>query len=260
MTLTRIALLAAATAAFASAEEWTKSFQIAERPELRIDTNDASVEVRRGAASRIDIRVVSTGWTLHGRDSVRIVDRQVGDRVELEVKLPSLNWHIGSRSMRIEVTAPARLTADVRTGDGRIYVDGITGALRLNTGDGSIDADRVEGSLDATTGDGRIVARGRFDVVRVRTGDGSVDVEARTGSKVTAPWRLETGDGSIRLAAPSDLAADFDVHTGDGSISSDLKLAVSGVVKGHDLRGRMNGGGLPVTVRTGDGSIRLARY
>lgn len=260
MTLTRIALLAAATAAFCPAEEWTRSFEVGERPELRIETNDASVEIRRGAASRIDIRVVSTGWTLHGPDRVRITDRHAGARVDLEVMLPHLHWNIGSRSVRIEVNAPARLNADVRTGDGRIYVDGIAGVLRLNTGDGSIDAQRVDGSLDAVTGDGRIVARGRFDVVRVRTGDGSVDVEAQSGSKVTSPWRLSTGDGSVRLAAPSSLAADFDVHTGDGSIMSDLDLAVSGTVKGRSLRGRLNGGGLPVTVRTDDGSIRLVKH
>lgn len=260
MRLTSIALLAAATAAFAPAEEWNRSYKVNAPPELRIRTNDASVEVRAGAAGRIDIHVVSTGWTLTGPTGVRIADRQAGDRVELEVQLPSHNWSIGARSVRIEVTAPAETRADVHTGDGRIYVDGLKGGLRLDTGDGSIDAARVDGSLDATTGDGRIVARGRFDTLRVRTGDGSVDVEALPGSKVASPWRIETGDGSVTFRAAEDLAANLEAHTGDGRISSDFRVEVSGSVRRNELRGRMNGGGLPLTVHTGDGSIRLVRY
>jgi len=138
-------------------------------------------------------------------------------------------------------------------------VDGLKGDFRLATGDGSITAERVDGSLNANTGDGHIVARGRFDALRVRTGDGAVEVEARSGSKVTAPWSIETGDGRVDLRIPSDLVADLDVHTGDGDIASDLKVETSGPASKTTLRGRLNGGGLPLTVRTGDGAIHLGR-
>ena len=259
MTPTRIALLVAATAALAAGEEWSKSFPVPVQPELRAATNDASVQVRVGAASRIDVRVIATGWKLGGTDGVRITDRQAGGLVELDVRLPDGQWNLGTRSVRVEITAPARTSAEIRSGNGNVAIDGLQGILRLRTGDGNIDVQRADGSLDATTGDGNIVARGRFDALKVRTGDGNVDVEAHAGSKLASPWRIETGDGGVQLRLPADLAADLDVHTGDGHISSELNVAVAGPASGSTLRGRMNGGGLPLTVRTGDGSIRLTR-
>lgn len=255
---TRLLLLVLAAASLAAAADWTKKFTVTGTPELRVDTNDASVEVRAGAAGVIDVRVIVEGWRI-GPDEVRVTDRQSGNRVEIDVRTPSSHWNFGNHSARVEVLTPRETTAEVHTGDGRIVVDGLKGSVRLSTGDGSITAQGLDGSLDARTGDGRIDARGRFDLLNLRTSDGSIETEVRPGSKVTTAWRVQTGDGSVRLRLPPDLAADLDVHTGDGHISSDLPLTVSGLRSESSVRGKLNGGGLTLTVRTGDGSIRLDR-
>lgn len=159
----------------------------------------------------------------------------------------------------MEVLVPRETTAQIHTGDGRISVEGLKGDTRLSTGDGGITAEGLDGSLDAKTGDGRIGVRGRFDLLNLRTSDGSIEAEVRPGSKVVAGWRIQTGDGSVRLRLPPDLAADLDAQTGDGHISSDLPMTVNGSRSESSLRGKLNGGGLTLTVRTGDGSIRLDR-
>jgi hypothetical protein len=214
---TRMLLLLLAAASLATAADWTKKFSVTGKPGLRVDSNDASVEVRAGAAGAIEVRVIAEGWKI-GSDEVRVTDRQIANRVELEVRIPSGHWGPGHRSVRVEVTAPRETAAEIHTGDGRIQVQGLHGDTRLVTGDGSITAEALDGSLDA-----------------------------------------RTGDGSVRLRLATDLAADLDVHTGDGSISSELPVAVSGSRSESSLRGKLNGGGLPLTVRTGDGSIRLDR-
>jgi hypothetical protein len=59
---------------------------------------------------------------------------------------------------------------------------------------------------------------------------------------------------------PRDFAADLDVHTGDGNITVDFPLTTTaGGRSDHDVRARLNAGGTPFHIRTGDGSIRLAR-
>ena len=91
----------------------------------------------------------------------------------------------------------------------------------------------------------------------MHSGDGPVLVVVDPGSRVSDEWRLTTGDGSLTLRVPRDLRADLDATTGDGHISSDLPISMSGTISGHSLHGRLNGGGGALTLHTGDGSIRI---
>jgi hypothetical protein len=240
----------------AVADHWTRSYPVTGKPALRIDTDDGAVVVRAGNANTIEAHVTTTGWHV-GSDEVRVTDHHTGDRVDIEVRIPKHMFSVGQRSVRVEISVPREATADVRTGDGSITIESLKGEARLRTGDGSVHVDAFDGSLSARTGDGRIEFRGRFDALSAETADGSVSGEILAGSKLAASWRIETGDGSIKLGIPADLAADLDVRTGDGRIHSDL--TVSGSSSGSSLRGKLNGGGLSLTVRTHDGSVHLKR-
>ena len=70
------------------------------------------------------------------------------------------------------------------------------------------------------------------------------------------PWHLQTGDGSVALALPRDLGAHVDARTGDGSVRSTIPLMQHGSSRAE---GDINGGGPPIVVRTGDGSIHLTQ-
>ena len=69
-------------------------------------------------------------------------------------------------------------------------------------------------------------------------------------------WRLQTGDGSVALGLPADLAAHIDASTRDGHVHSTLPLAG---LRSSRAEGDLNGGGPPIVVRTGDGSIQLTQ-
>ncbi|HYT76536.1 MAG TPA: DUF4097 family beta strand repeat-containing protein, partial [Vicinamibacterales bacterium] len=79
------------------------------------------------------------------------------------------------------------------------------------------------------------------------------------GTVMKDDWSVTTGDGSVALSLPSDFGAELDAHTGDGSIRSELQLAneTKGDENRRTLRGRLGAGGKTLTIRTGDGSIRL---
>jgi hypothetical protein len=262
----------------ASAEQWTKTFDLAGRPSVHIGTNDGGIRVFTGGSEKqVAIRIEYTGYE-PDRDFT-IDARQTGNSIDLNARL-NKQWCVfctGGRTFRIEVRMPAAADlqvqtgdgsveiepvngrVDVRTGDGQIKVNGAKGEVRLRTGDGSIEAYRVDGQLDASTGDGHIRAEGRFDRLSIETGDGSVDLRAMSGSKVAGSWNIRTGDGSVSLSVPDDLKANINAHTNDGHINLGIPLQTEGNSRGNTIRGKLNGGGESLSISTGDGSIRLNR-
>jgi DUF4097 and DUF4098 domain-containing protein YvlB len=240
------------------ADEWKKSFKASGKADLRVDVTDGEVTVHSWDRNEIEARVTTQGWKI-GPSEARITDHQEGDRVEIEVRTPRLQFNFSHRSVHVELEVPRELRAEIRTGDGRIVAQDLNGEIHLTTGDGSLEANSVDGILEARTGDGSIRASGRWDKLELKTNDGSIEAEARSGSKMAAGWQVHTGDGHVTLRLPGNFAADLDVHTGDGKVTVDLPVTLSGVVGGSEVRGKLNGGGETLIVRTGDGAIRLGR-
>ena len=240
------------------ADEWKKSFSVPGKADLRVEVDDGEATVRTWDRKQIDVRITTEGWKIEPSE-VRVTDHQAGDRVEIEVRVPRTHISFGRRSVRVELQVPRELRASIHSGDGKISVQDLKGEIRLSTSDGSIEADAVDGDFEAKTGDGRIRATGRWDRLSLETKDGSVDAEARAGSKMAGAWRIHTGDGSVTLRLPENFAADLDAHTGDGKIMVDFPVTASGSLGGSELRGKLNGGGQMLVVRTGDGPIRLHR-
>lgn len=253
-------LLTALLGGSAFAGEWTRTYAVPGQPEILVVTDDASVTVRPWSENRIAARVTTSGWKI-GPGEVVITDSQTGNRVEITVRVPHEMFHIfsGNRWIRVELQVPSRIAADIRTKDGAIVIDGVEGSTRLRTGDGRIEAESMKGSLEAETGDGHIKVSGRLDVLRLHTGDGAVEADLLPGSKLTAPCRVDTGDGSVVVRLPRDLGAELDARTGDGKITVDLPItAETGNRREGSVRARINGGGPVLWIRTGDGSIRLS--
>ncbi len=251
-------VLLAACGSPSFADEWKKSFSVPGRADLRVEVDDGEAIVRTWDRNQIEARITTQGWKI-GPDEVRITDHQAGDRVEIEVRVPRTHFNFSPRSVHVELQVPRELRATIHSGDGRISIQDVKGEIHLSTSDGSIEADAVDGDFEAKTGDGRIRANGRWGRLSLETSDGSIDAEARVGSKMAAPWQINTGDGSVTLRLPENFAADLDAHTGDGKITVDLPVTASGTLGGSDVRGKLYGGGQKLVVRTGDGPIRLHR-
>jgi len=214
--------------------------------------------LRPGSASTIEARVDTSGWNI-GPGEVTVTSRQNGDRVEIEVRIPSLHFDFGRRWVKIELQIPSQTKADIHTSDGNIRADGLRGNTRLVTHDGNIEAGEFDGYLDASSGDGSIHVRGRFDGLNLHSGDGHISADVQSGSRMAGIWTVHSGDGGVTLRLPDGFAADIDAHSGDGRITVDLPLTTSGGIQEHSVSGKLNGGGSMLTIHTGDGSIHLAR-
>lgn len=244
----------------AHADEWSKTYNLTGKADLRIETSDANIRVTTWDQPKIEAKVITTRYKI-GEDGIRVEERQNGDSVEIGVHYPhhgiSIDW--GQRRVDIIIQMPREGRVNLRTGDGKIDVAGLKGDMDLHSGDGSETLDGVEGKLRASTGDGHIRASGRFDVLDLKTGDGHLEVSARSGSSLASDWRLETGDGNVTLEVPSELSADVDLHTSDGHIDLDMPVTTTGKLRENEVHGKLNSGGSLLTIRTGDGSIHLRK-
>jgi DUF4097 and DUF4098 domain-containing protein YvlB len=267
-------------AIYAHAEEWRKTYSLSDKPEIRVETNDA--DIRISATDRKDIEAVVTanGYKI-GSGGVSISDHQTGDRVEINVHVP--DFHLFSfgihKSVHVDLNIPREADLDVHSGDGRITGENLNGratlrsgdgdiqinsgkgTFKIETGDGRVECENIEGDLRAETKDGGVRIDGVFTTLDLNTGDGSIDAEARAGSKMASGWSLRTGDGSVTLRLPDGFPADLDVHTGDGHITMDFPMTIeSGAsLKQNAIRGKMNGGGQLLEIKTGDGNITVRR-
>ena len=140
--------LLAAVSYPALADQWSKSFKAGAKPELHVTTNDGNVTVRASAVNTIEARVLTAGWKI-GPGDVRIAESQTGDRVELEVKVPSLHFNLGDRWVKIELDVPTATTADIHTGDGNIRSNGLRQSLQLLSSRPERSSDRGEPGPDA---------------------------------------------------------------------------------------------------------------
>jgi hypothetical protein len=247
----------------ARADDWSKTYTLSGKPDLRVDTTDANIHVSTWEQNTIEARVTTARYKIGG-DGIRIEERQSGDVVEINVRYPHhdvvINWGpSSSHRVDVDIHMPREGRVDLHTGDGKIELGNFKGEMLLHSGDGSVEVTAVDGKLRATSGDGHIRTDGRFDELDLKTGDGRVEARAAAGSALASGWRLESGDGTVTLEVPENLAADVDLHTGDGHIDLDLPITTAGKIREGEVHGKLNGGGNLLTIHTGDGSIRLRK-
>jgi hypothetical protein len=249
-----------ALAAAAHAEEWNHTYAVSGRPEMRVQTSDANIKIETWEQKNIEVHIVSQKWGF-GQGGLEVIDHQTGDSVDIEVRFPHAVHvvSIGNHRVDIEVRMPREAGLRLHTGDGNIEMRNLKGEMELETGDGHISFEGIDGVIRAKTGDGRIEGKGRFDALNLHTGDGRIGVDALPGSVVGSGWELRTGDGRVNLNLPDGFAADVEMHTSDGHIDLEMPVAVQGKYAANRIEGKMNGGGGPLRIETGDGSISIGK-
>jgi DUF4097 and DUF4098 domain-containing protein YvlB len=244
----------------ASADDWSKTYNITGKPDLRVETSDANLRVDTWDKNTIDVHITSNRYKF-GDNGLRVVEHQSGDAVEIELRFPHHMFVVqfGSYKVDIEIHMPREGRVNLRTGDGSIELSNFKGDMDLESGDGHEQIDSVDGKLRARTGDGHIRATGRFDTLDLNTGDGRIEARVLPGSTMTSNWNVRTGDGRVTLELPERFAADVDLHTNDGHINVEMPVTVDGRMGEKNIHGKINGGGNLLTIHTGDGSIRLEK-
>jgi Putative adhesin len=267
----------------------THTFKVGASPRVTLDTFDGSIEVHSWDRPEVEVIVEKQAQDETLLQQIVVEPSQDGDTVTLRVRGPANRGNSGiqigvvySPGAKLRVALPKNVALDLKSGDGSITVEDVTGTIVMRSDDGSIVGLRVSGDVRARTDDGAIRLRestGRVDVetldgsvivngtfthLRAKTGDGSVRIAAENGSALEDDWTVETRDGSVEVRLPEGLAGLVDAATSDGSIRSNhpglTVPARDDDERGEDrreLKATLGAGGKTLRVRTGDGTIRF---
>jgi hypothetical protein len=279
-----VAVMASGCAINLSADQYVgkedKSFSVTGRPDLSLKTFDGSIEVTSWDKPVVGLTIERRAGSQAEAEALKVTATQEGNRIVVEALQPEravqVGIHVG-RSVRLVVSVPRETDVQARTGDGSIAVTGVHGRVELRTGDGSVRGTDLDGQVVAHTGDGSVSlegVRGEVDVntgdgsvrvsgapgrLKAHTGDGSVALALDNGTSISSDWEISTGDGGVSVQLPAGINAEIDASTGDGHVTaSDFGLQASGEDR-HELRGRIGEGGSTLRLRSGDGSITVAK-
>jgi len=214
-------------------------------------------------------------------------------KVEYEIAVPH-EFHVQVKTAGGGITAEDLQGAvDLRTSGGSVTTLAIDGPLSVNTSGGSIKAETIGGPASLHTSGGSITAREINGPADVNTSGGSITievahgpVEARTsggsirlneihgtadahtsGGSITAdlavvpngPMKLDTSGGSVTLRLTEETSIDVDAHASGGTVRTDMPVQVEGELSRSQLRGKINGGGPLVTLRSSGGGVRILK-
>jgi DUF4097 and DUF4098 domain-containing protein YvlB len=248
-------------------ERQQKLFKTSGKPEVSLSTFDGAIEIRPWDKSEVEVIIEKRGADKNAVSEIDVLSTQEGNRVTVDVKhAKGSDRHLGihfwnSTSAKLIVSLPASSDVVAKSSDGSIDIERVTGKVELRSGDGSIHARDLSGDVAVNTGDGSITLDGKFSGLHARSGDGSVKIHAAPGTGAVDDWEITTGDGSITLEIPDGFSGELDAHTGDGRVHvEDVTISnVLGDLRRNSVRGRLGSGGRMVKLRTGDGSITVRR-
>ena len=145
---------------------------------------DGRVELRTGDGSvtasdlRGQLRVHTGDGSIRVTDTNAVLDLETGDgSISVNGTVAALRARTGDGSVNITAESGSTLAEewDIHTGDGGVHVRvpaSLNADVELRTGDGTIQAERIEGHVGKREVRGRLGAGGK--PIRVRTGDGSI--------------------------------------------------------------------------------------
>ena len=191
------------------------------------------------------------------------------DRVSVRAKV----WaNAGSTERAREIADDVRVTFR----DGRLSADGPDTGRRESWGvswevmvptDTDLDVETLNGGISVTDVRGDIAFRAQNGGVRLdgvagdvsgKTTNGGIHVELDGRSWDGAGLDVETTNGGVTLAVPSDYSARLETGTVNGGMSLDFPVTVQGRV-GKRLTTTLGEGGPTVRAMTTNGGVRLIR-
>jgi len=138
------------------------------------------------------------------------------------------------------------------TSGGSLKLKDLTGDIKATTSGGSVHGDNIDGSLVTHTSGGNIDLEDLTCSLETSTSGGNIDVEI---TSLKGYVNISNSGGNINLTVPNKA---MDLKLSGGRIKTDKLSNFSGSIEEENLTGKLNGGGVPVTVKAGSGRVTLS--
>lgn len=274
----------------------TKQFTLNGTGNLKVETSGASVAVTGASGNQVivDMYVKLNGKEVEMEDAevekeldnYNLDISQSGNTISVIVKKRN-NGGRSKLNISFKVQVPTEMSSKFQSSGGSISVDGLTGDQEIATSGGSIQVvnsagyvnthssggslrvENFDGNVDVQSSGGSVKVNQLTGNLNVNTSGGSVNLEEINGSisantsggsikalltNVEKELTMKSSGGSITAIVPNGLGLDLDLS--GGRVNSKLSN-FSGEVKKDRILGKINGGGVPVTMQSSGGSINL---
>jgi DUF4097 and DUF4098 domain-containing protein YvlB len=279
------AFLVFAAPAFAAPQpdgNFDRTLNVSAQPDLYVSTGSGTIRIGPGTDGQIHIvGHVHAGWNAFGDVNARIQSILANPPITQSgnaIHVGESNDHslFNNISIDYEITVPAAVALNLRTGSGDVEVDNVGRYLSGTTGSGAVRAHGLHGPAVLETGSGDIeVEEQAAGDIRAKTGSGSIRIhglnggfQAKTGSgdieadgNLTGAANLSSGSGSVRLHIAPSTHFTLEATTGSGDIRCSFPGAPQQDDRNrHHMTASINGGGPVIEAHTGSGDIDITPH
>jgi hypothetical protein len=140
-----------------------------------------------------------------------------------------------------------RGTIKLITSGGNLSLEDLNGTIIASTSGGNINGEEIRGEIQAGTSGGNVDLEKVYGSVKAGTSGGRLRLSLVEVGKYV---KLSNSGGNIDLELPSGKGYDLDIR--GSKIKTEAMSNFSGSMSESRLNGKLNGGGIPVTIDRGD--------
>ena len=211
-------------------------------PDGRFQLENVNGEITLRTWSRDEVRIEAerAATSEEALDDIEIDIEGEGREVRVKTRYPKRkSWFAGGNRGKVdyEVTVPRGADVRLKTVNGHVDVEGLTGDLQVESVNGGLELADLEGEVQARTVNGGIHAG--FDRV---PGEGK--------------HRFKTVNGGIEVSLPEGTGGRLKAKTVNGGIDCELPLEVT-TKKKRRLEGRLGPGSASFEFDTVNGGVNV---
>jgi Putative adhesin len=233
--------------------DWKRSLSISFK--INVPANVSTELTTSGGSIRLDHlsgnqEFHTSGGSLHVENmSGKVRGRTSGGSIYVANSTDDIDLGTSGGSIRAE-----NCTGDLKlaTSGGSLDLSNLKGNIKANTSGGSINASNIEGALSTSTSGGSIKLTDLACSLETSTSGGHIDVSIKQLSKFV---KINNSGGNIDLQIPKGQGLDLSLSA--NKVKANALNNFNGRTDENRINGTLNGGGLPVTVSAGSGTIRL---
>ncbi len=190
-------------------------------------------------------------------DRVEYSAVQEGDTVRVEAKIDDgfSFFGRGNGGANIVVSVPREIVLDLRSSNGQIRVDNVSGSVSAETSNGRVSITDSTGEEVVKTSNGRIELVNFNGQVEAETSNGAIDFLGALPPN--SENVLRTSNGSIEVELLDTPGVELSAFTSNGKVRTSLPVTITGEAKEDQLEGTIGGGGSSLDLRSSNGSISI---
>ncbi|UCH61885.1 MAG: DUF4097 family beta strand repeat protein [Fidelibacterota bacterium] len=145
--------------------------------------------------------------------------------------------------------------ADLKTSGGGINIGQVAGHVEAHTSGGSIYIDEAGGEVEVSTSGGSIHVSEVQGTIRASTSGGSI--RATISKQPKSDCSLKTSGGGVTVHLAEGIKVDVDAKTSGGNVRCEMPIMVQGLLGKNEVKGKVNGGGPELYLRSSGGPVRI---